>query len=110
MASKDRTGLFADKDPHVISEQTGAMLLDWLESGAEPVKETLTEQQIADHKAAIESAADMDALKKAYSAAYKAATAIKDIDAEAQFTKGKDARKDALERAEQEGQFEDIPH
>jgi AAA domain len=97
-ASKDRTGLFVDKDPRVIDESVGADLLAWLESGATPVIETLSEQQIADHKAAIESAADMEALRKAYGAAYKAATAIKDADSEGEFTKAKDARKEALEQ------------
>lgn len=32
-ASKDRTGIFADKDPHPVTEETGRILLDWLESG-----------------------------------------------------------------------------
>ncbi|WP_395443612.1 ATP-binding protein [Caulobacter sp. UC70_42] len=36
LASKDRTGLFGG-DPKPISERTGAMLRDWLESGAEPL-------------------------------------------------------------------------
>lgn len=36
LASKDRTGLFTG-DPKPISEKTGAMLRDWLESGAEPL-------------------------------------------------------------------------
>lgn len=34
IASKDRTGLFADKDPHPITPETGEMLLSWLNSGA----------------------------------------------------------------------------
>lgn len=36
LASKDRTGLFGG-DPKVITEATGAMLRDWLESGSEPL-------------------------------------------------------------------------
>lgn len=108
--SKDRTGLFMDRDPFKIAETTGVMLREWLESGAEPVKETLTEQQIADHKAAIDSAADIDALKKAYGAAYKAATSIKDADAEAEFTKAKDARKDAIENPAPIIEDEDVPY
>jgi hypothetical protein len=40
IASKDRTGLFGG-DPRVISEATGALLLDWLENGAEPVVSAL---------------------------------------------------------------------
>jgi hypothetical protein len=50
VATKDRTGLFTDRDPKVITEQTGAMLADWLESGAEPIPEpaqTVTPQAYA---------------------------------------------------------------
>jgi hypothetical protein len=109
--SKDRTGLFMDRDPFKITEATGVMLREWLESGAEPTKEVLTEQQIADHKAAIEAAADMEALKTAYAAAYRAATAIRDVDAEKQFTSAKDARKEALDAPKQpEFADEDIPY
>ncbi|RQR87682.1 MULTISPECIES: ATP-binding protein [unclassified Burkholderia] len=99
--SKDRTGLFMDRDPFKISEQTGVTLRQWLESGAEPIKQVLTEQEVADHKAAIEAAADMPALKAAYASAYKTATAIKDVDAEAEFTRAKDTRKEALESTKQ---------
>lgn len=35
-ASKDRTGLFCD--PHVITEQTGKRILEWLQSGADLTK------------------------------------------------------------------------
>lgn len=34
MASKDRTGLFVDKDPEVLTEAHGEALLDWLNGGA----------------------------------------------------------------------------
>ncbi|MDQ3158788.1 MAG: ATP-binding protein [bacterium] len=36
-ASKDRTGIFIDKDPFVITEETGKILKDWAESGIEPI-------------------------------------------------------------------------
>lgn len=36
VASKDRTGLFTGKDPKAITPETGKLLLDWLNSGAEP--------------------------------------------------------------------------
>ncbi|MDO9334984.1 MAG: ATP-binding protein [Caulobacter sp.] len=36
MPSKDRTGLFRG-DPKTLSEETGRILLEWLESGAEPI-------------------------------------------------------------------------
>lgn len=40
VASKDRTGLFTDKDPSPISDATGKALLNWLNSGAELRPET----------------------------------------------------------------------
>lgn len=36
-ASKDRTGMFIDVDPFVISKQTGEMLIRWAENGVERV-------------------------------------------------------------------------
>jgi hypothetical protein len=36
VASKDRTGLFAG-DPHRISEDTGRLLMEWLENGEAPI-------------------------------------------------------------------------
>lgn len=41
VASKDRTKLFSNSDPVVLSEQTGKQLLGWLESGANPAEESL---------------------------------------------------------------------
>lgn len=42
IASKDRTKLFSNADPVVLSEQTGKQLLNWLESGAvNPAEESL---------------------------------------------------------------------
>lgn len=37
-ASKDRTGLFADKPEFVITEETGKTLKDWSEQGVDPIK------------------------------------------------------------------------
>jgi hypothetical protein len=39
-ASKDRSGLFSDKDPERITTATGQRLLAWLNSGATPTPET----------------------------------------------------------------------
>lgn len=36
LASKDRTGLFTDKDPKQITPETGKILLQWLAKGEEP--------------------------------------------------------------------------
>ena len=41
IASKDRTKLFSNADPVILSDQTGKQLLDWLESGANPLEESL---------------------------------------------------------------------
>lgn len=53
-ASKDRTGLFVDKDPKPITAETGRMLRDWLESGAEPAPEPTPDS--LDYKDMIENA------------------------------------------------------
>ena len=39
VASKDRTGIFTDKDPAPITDATGKALMAWLNSGAEPTPE-----------------------------------------------------------------------
>lgn len=41
IASKDRTKLFSNADPVILSDQTGKQLLNWLESGANPLEESL---------------------------------------------------------------------
>ena len=41
IASKDRTKLFSNSDPVILSEKTGEQLLNWLESGANPAEESL---------------------------------------------------------------------
>lgn len=88
MASKDRTRLF--KDPAVISPETGETLLAWLNAGA---TQTLTEAEVLEHVDAINNAADVDSLKRVFAAAYKAAKAINDERAEAEFKSTYDARK-----------------
>lgn len=40
-STKDRTKLFSNADPVVLSEDTGKKLLDWLESGVNPHEEAL---------------------------------------------------------------------
>jgi len=92
-ASKDRTSLF-DGQLFKISEETGKELLAWLETGKEPPK--LSEAALADHKAAIESAGDIEALQGAYAAAFRAAKAMNDGHALAILTDAKDARKGQL--------------
>lgn len=40
-ASKDRTGLFMDKQPFLISEETGQRIKEWCESGVDEIKEAI---------------------------------------------------------------------
>lgn len=47
VASKDRTGLFVDKDPKAITKETGKLLLAWLDSGIEPEQEESTPDFLA---------------------------------------------------------------
>ncbi len=63
IASKDRTKLFSNSDPMVISESTGKMLLDWLESGINPSEEILN-----GFTSAI-ATADLEALEKYWKSA-----------------------------------------
>jgi len=67
IASKDRTKLFSNADPVVLSEQTGKQLLNWLDSGAvNPAEESL--------KAFTESAAgveNFDSLKALFEEAWR---------------------------------------
>ncbi|NPT59041.1 ATP-binding protein [Paraburkholderia elongata] len=108
--SKDRTGLFMDRDPFKISEATGVMLREWLESGAEPAPEGVTAQELADWQAAIESAADMESLVAEYKAAVKLARERKDKLSEDAFVAAKDKRKKQLEQPQPEFEDEDIPY
>lgn len=41
-ATKDRTKLFSNSDPIILSEDTGKKLLEWLESGVNPYEEILS--------------------------------------------------------------------
>lgn len=100
-ASKDRTGLLMGRDPVVISEATGRMLLDWLESGKDadappPKRSGLGEHVVADHLAAIDAAATLEELKATYAAAYRAANVARDAGALGRFEAAKEARKAAL--------------
>jgi len=56
VASKDRTGLFTDKDPIVISVGTGKRLLEWLEQGIDVLPEAKPEPEpeAIDYKAALD--------------------------------------------------------
>jgi len=53
-ATKDRTKLFSNADPVVLSEATGKLLLNWLDSGVNPNEEILTGFTTAASKANLE--------------------------------------------------------
>ena len=61
----------------------------------EPV--TLTDNTVADFLTTINDAKDMDALKKAFSVAYKAAEHVSDAKAQAKFEQAKDQRKTSIQ-------------
>lgn len=48
VASKDRTGLFMGKPEFVPSEETGAIIRDWCESGVEPAPQEAKPDEIGD--------------------------------------------------------------
>jgi hypothetical protein len=100
IASKDRTGLFADRDPRQLSPEVGQQLLAWLETGSEAVAPAgLNDAIYLDHVAAIEGAPDLDALKKAWSAADSAARQAKDAAKREKFALAKDRRKLVLDHS-----------
>lgn len=92
VASKDRTGLF-NGDPKRVNEQTGQMLLAWLQSGAK-----ISESALADFITSIADATDLDALKHAFATAYRSASLLSDADALTKLEAAKDERKAALEK------------
>lgn len=100
IASKDRTGLFADRDPQVISEQTGVALRDWLESGAEVKKpEGMSTSELTDWQAAMEGCTTLDELKDIYGNAVISARNCNDKLSYDALTATKNTRKKAIEEA-----------
>ena len=67
--------------------------------GAAQAAVILDESERADHLAAIDSAADLPDLKRAYATAYAAAKQAGDVEALNDFERAKDARKSALTEA-----------
>ena len=64
LASKDRTGLFIDKDPFPLSEETGKTIREWNETGVDPETE---KEKIADLlREQISSSSSNDELKNIF--------------------------------------------
>jgi hypothetical protein len=95
---KDRTRLF-DGMIFKPDVDTGRELLAWLDSGdeIEVKRNAMPEEQKAELIEAIEAASTLDELFTAFSAAYRAATALPDGEALAELTRLKDERKALLE-------------
>ena len=77
-ATKDRTGLFMGQDPVVVTAETGARLLAWLEHGAEEQKTGMSAEDVDKYIKAIAEAADIESLNAAATAALEAATDAND--------------------------------
>lgn len=84
--SKDRTGLFEGKQPFLITEETGKIILDWCNSGVSELTVAIQEMEIV---------ANMDDLKTIWSK-------YKNLQTDAKFVKVKDKRKKELEAPEKE--------
>jgi hypothetical protein len=96
-AGKDRTRLF-DGTIFKPDMDTGRQLLSWLDAGVDaPVKRTMPEEQRVAMLDSISSANTLDELFKAFSLAYRAATALSDNEALAELTALKNERKAWLE-------------
>ena len=117
LASKDRTGLFTDKDPKAITPDTGKILLAWLESGAEPQPEAaahldttsgVTDFDVNDYVFKIESAESLKELQSVFYEAYKLAKDCIDKVAAQKFTTAKDARKTELLNDQHEVQQDEV--
>lgn len=91
IASKDRTKLFSNSDPVILSEDTGKRLLEWLESGVNQYEENL-KQFVAD----AEKAPDMEALKPLFEEAWRT---LRGTEYQAKAKDIYDIRKSELEQA-----------
>lgn len=67
-ASKDRTGIFADQPEFTITPETGRLIKEWCESGAEPepMPAPTPVVEVEDYNKKLESAATKDALTEIY--------------------------------------------
>ncbi|WP_228526976.1 ATP-binding protein [Noviherbaspirillum soli] len=101
-AGKDRTRLF-DGSIFKPDMETGRQLLSWLDAGVDaPVKRTVSEEQKVEMRQALSGAVTLDDLFKAFSAAYRVATALSDNETLADLTALKNERKAWLEAQNEE--------
>lgn len=89
-ATKDRTKLFSNADPVILSEETGKKLLEWLESGVNPHEEALK------HFTSLASSAhSVEELKPAFEEAWRT---LRGTEQQAQAKDVYDIRKAELEQ------------
>lgn len=80
ISSKDRTNLFEGKNPFLITEETGALIADWCNSGVSEIAAAVNEMEVT---------ANIDDLKSVWSK-------YKHLQANAEFVAAKDKRKTEL--------------
>jgi hypothetical protein len=90
-STKDRTKLFSNSDPMILSEDTGKKLLNWLESGVDPHEEAL--KHFTELAA---SANSVDELKPAFEEAWRT---LRGSEQQAKAKDVYDIRKGELEQA-----------
>lgn len=96
-ASKDRTRLWVDQDPHAITSKDGKRLLAWLEAGeAAPAPVGMDRELREAALAAIRSAETPEDLATHCRAGQQAARDAEDREAYDEITAAKDARKAVL--------------
>lgn len=105
-AGKDRTRLF-DGSIFKPELETGRQLLSWLDAGVDaPVKRTVAENEKTVMLQAISSADTLEDLFKAFSSAYRVATALSDTQTLAELTSLKNERKAWLESQHEEQAYD----
>jgi hypothetical protein len=105
-AGKDRTRLF---DGSIFKPEldTGRQLLSWLDAGVDtPVKRIVDDGQKTEMLGAISSANTLEDLFKAFSSAYRVATALSDTQTLAELTSLKNERKAWLEARNEEQPYD----
>lgn len=99
IASKDRTGLFIDRDPFVITEATGNEIAIWNESGIDPEieREKHRNDLFSILEESVKSAEDLPALKEAFEHAKSVSKEIgqERFDKIAEMVKGKKSELEA---------------
>ncbi|WP_407522592.1 AAA family ATPase [Lacibacter sp. MH-610] len=92
-ASKDRTGLFMDKQPFIITEETGGLIKNWCENGVDQQKED--EEAVQQWIQSINNCTTEEELKKVFTEAKTMAIKYPAI------VQAKDAKKATFESAKQ---------